>query len=177
MRFHPTAIDGAWRIELAPHLDPRGSFARVYCAAAFAEAGIDFRPVQVNLSKNPQSHTLRGLHYQHAPHFEAKYVQCVAGRLYDVAVDLRPGSPTYLAYAGFELSAAGTTLFYIPEGCAHGYLTLEPDSALFYQVSHPYVPDAGAGVRWNDPAFGIDWPAVPRHIAERDAQYPDYVRA
>lgn len=176
MRFIKTAVEGAWIVELAPHQDPRGSFARVYCEQAFADAGIDFRPRQINLSLNPAPFTLRGLHYQHAPYGEAKYVQCVAGRLYDVAVDLRPESPTYLAHVGVELVAGGNRLLYSPAGCAHGYLTLEPGSALHYQVSHPYVADAGAGVRWDDPAFGIQWPAAPQEIAERDATYPDYVK-
>jgi len=169
MRFIKTPVEGAWIVELAPHQDPRGSFARIYCEQAFADAGIDFRPVQVNLSTNPEPYTLRGLHYQRAPHGEAKYVQCMAGRLYDVAVDLRPASPTYLAHIGVELVAGGNRLLYIPAGCAHGYLTLAPDSALYYQVSHPYVAEAGAGVRWDDPAFGINWPATPQAIADRDA--------
>ena len=174
MRFVETAIMGAFVVDLVPHADARGSFARVYCETAFAEAGIDFRPVQVNLSRNPLPFTLRGMHYQHAPHGEAKYVQCVAGRLFDVAVDLRPGSPSYLASVGVELAAGENRLFYIPEGCAHGYLTLEADSALHYQVSHAYVAEAGAGVRWDDPAFAIQWPAVPQVINSRDAGYPDY---
>jgi dTDP-4-dehydrorhamnose 3,5-epimerase len=174
MRFHETAIAGAFVVELTPHEDARGSFARVYCEQAFADAGIAFRPVQVNLSRNPLPFTLRGMHYQHAPHGEAKYVHCVAGRLFDVAVDLRPGSPSYLKHVGVELVAGGNRLFYIPDGCAHGYLTLEPDSALHYQVSHPYVAAAGAGVRWDDPVFDITWPAVPQVINPRDAGYPDY---
>lgn len=176
MRFTPTAVAGVFVIELAPMGDARGSFARVWCAAAFAEAGIDFAPVQANLSSNPHAGTLRGLHYQEPPHAEGKLIHCTRGRIFDVAVDLRPGSPTYLRHAGIELSPDAARLFFVPEGCAHGYLTLEDASDVHYHVSAPYAPAAARGVRWNDPAFGIDWPMAPTLMAERDAGYPDHAR-
>lgn len=175
MKFNPTAIDGAFIIDLAPARDARGSFARIFCEEAFAAAGVPLRPVQVNLSKNPIAGTLRGLHFQSEPHGEAKLVQCVRGRIFDVAVDLRPESPTYLATVGVELSPDAERLFHIPAGCAHGYLTLEPESDVLYQVSAAYAPAAASGVRWNDPAFGIQWPVEPVSIVDRDANYPDYV--
>jgi dTDP-4-dehydrorhamnose 3,5-epimerase len=174
MKFNPTAIDGAFIIDLAPARDERGSFSRIFCTDSFAKAGAPLRPVQVNLSKNPLAGTLRGLHFQVEPHGEIKLVQCVRGRIFDVAVDLRPASPTYLASVGVELFPDAERLFHIPAGCAHGYLTLEPDSDVLYQVSAAYAPAAASGVRWNDPAFGIDWPMQPVSIADRDANYPDY---
>ena len=176
MKFNPTAIHGAFLIDLAPATDDRGSFSRIFCEKTFADAGIDLRPVQTNLSRNPLAATLRGLHFQREPHGEAKLVQCVRGRIHDVAVDLRPGSPTYLAHVAVTLSPDAQRLFHIPAGCAHGYLTLEPHSDVLYQVSAAYAPAAASGVRWNDPAFGIAWPRAPAAIADRDANYPDYRR-
>ncbi|WP_439534554.1 dTDP-4-dehydrorhamnose 3,5-epimerase family protein [Polymorphobacter sp.] len=174
MRFEPTAIAGAWIVHTAPHVDARGSFARTFCAAEFAAAGIDFTPVQLNLSRNPHRHTLRGLHGNHPPHEEAKLVQCVRGHVFDVAVDLRPGSPTRLAHVGVDLPASGDTLFYIPPGCLHGFLTLTPDSDVLYHMGSAHMAGAGYGLRWNDPALGIAWPAAPALISERDAGYPDF---
>jgi dTDP-4-dehydrorhamnose 3,5-epimerase len=175
MKFNPTAIDGAFIIDLAPARDERGSFSRIFCEDSFARAGAPLRPVQVNLSKNPLAGTLRGLHFQVEPHGEIKLVQCVRGRIFDVAVDLRPASPTYLAHVAVELSPDAERLFHIPAGCAHGYLTLEPESDVLYQVSAAYAPGSASGVRWDDPAFGIHWPIPPVSIADRDANYPDYV--
>jgi dTDP-4-dehydrorhamnose 3,5-epimerase len=175
MRFEATAIAGAFIVHTAPQVDERGSFARTFCAQSFASAGISFQPVQLNLSRNPHLHTLRGLHGNHPPHEEAKLVQCVRGHIYDVAVDLRPQSPTYLAHVGVDLPATGDALFYIPPGCLHGFLTLSPDSDVLYHMGSAHVPGAGHGLRWNDPALGIDWPAVPQLISARDASYPDLV--
>ncbi len=174
MRFVPTAIDGAFRVEMTPAADPRGSFARSFCAAEFAAAGIDFRIAQLNLSRNPRAGTLRGLHGQLPPYAEAKLVQCVRGRMFDVAIDLRPGSPTRLAHAAVELDADGDTLFYIPPGCVHGFLTLTDDTDVLYHMGTAFVPGVGFGVRWDDPAFGIAWPAAPALMSERDAGYPDF---
>lgn len=174
MRFVPTAIAGAFCVEMEPVRDDRGSFARSFCEAEFAAAGIDFRAVQMNLSRNPRARTLRGLHGQQAPYAEAKLVQCVRGRLFDVAVDLRPESPSFRRSVGIELSADGDAMFFIPPGCVHGFLTLEPDSDVLYHMGTAFVPGVGFGVRWNEPAFAIDWPAAPAVISDRDAQYPDY---
>jgi dTDP-4-dehydrorhamnose 3,5-epimerase len=174
MRFEATAIAGAFIVRCAPQMDARGSFARTFCAEAFAAAGIAFQPVQLNLSRNPQVHTLRGLHGNVPPHEEAKLVQCVRGEIFDVAVDLRKGSPTYLAHVGVTLAAEGDVLFYIPPGCLHGFLTLRPDSDVLYHMGSAFVPGVGYGLRWNDPALGIVWPAVPGVISARDAGYPDF---
>ena len=174
MRLIESDVTGAFVVELALHHDERGAFARTYCRKAFAEAGIDFVPLQCNISRNPRAGTLRGMHYQMAPHGEAKLVQCVRGRIFDVAVDLRSDSPSFGNWAGLELSADGDQLFYIPSGCAHGFLTLEPETDVLYYMGAPFVPGAGAGVRWDDPAFAVAWPAKPLVISERDATYPDF---
>ena len=174
MEFRPTAIAGAFIVELAPQADERGSFARTFCTDEFARAGIDFDAVQVNLSRNIARHTLRGMHCQAEPHAEAKLVQCTRGRIFDVAIDLRRTSPSWKAVVSVELDADANQLFYIPPGCAHGFLTLEAHSDLLYYMGTRFVPGVGLGVRWDDPAFGVDWPAAPAVISDRDATYPDY---
>ncbi len=174
MRLVPAGLDGAYFVDLAVARDDRGSFARTYCRDAFRDAGIDFEPVQCNLSRNPAAGTLRGMHYQRPPHGEAKLVQCVRGRIFDVAVDLRRASPTFGAAVGVELAADGDRLFYIPEGCAHGFLTRAADSDILYYMGKAHAPGTGAGVRWDDPAFAIPWPEPPRLISDRDASYPDF---
>jgi dTDP-4-dehydrorhamnose 3,5-epimerase len=174
MRLVPAGIHGAWFVELTLHRDERGAFGRTWCREAFRESGVAFEPVQCNISRNPKRGTLRGMHYQRPPSGEAKLIQCVRGRIHDVAIDLRRGSPTFGQSAAAELSAEGDTLFFIPEGCAHGFLTLEPDTDVFYYMGHAYVAGAGAGVRWNDPAFSIRWPHQPAVMSERDASYPDF---
>ena len=176
MRFTPTALDGVTIVELDAIEDDRGFFARTFCEEEFAKAGIAMRIRQTNLSHNPRAFTLRGLHYQVAPYEEAKVVQCVRGRIWDVAVDLRPQSRTFCGWAGVELSPEARRLFYIPPGCAHGFITLEDDSDVAYLMGEAYAPGAGRGLRWNDPAFGIDWPAQPIEMSERDAGYPDLTR-
>ena len=128
----------------------------------------------MNFSHNRDAFTLRGLHYQAAPHAEAKIVHCVRGKVYDVALDLRPASSTYMRWAAAELSPQARRMFFIPEGCAHGFLTLAPDSDIIYVMGTAFVAEAARGVRWNDPAFGIDWPAAPQVISGRDAGYRDY---
>ena len=172
MRFTPTAIEGFVIVELDVHRDERGAFSRTFCEAEFAAAGMPFRVAQANLSINPHPHTLRGLHYQEAPHAEAKIVSCLGGRIYDVAVDLRPDSPTYGRWQGVELAPGLARMVHIAEGLAHGFLTLEPDSEVHYLMAAAYAPAAGRGVRWDDPAIGIDWPAAPALISERDRAYP-----
>jgi dTDP-4-dehydrorhamnose 3,5-epimerase len=174
VRFIPTIIEGAYFVEADRVTDPRGGFQRTYCRDAFREAGLTFAPVQCGLSTNPVRATLRGLHYQRAPHQEAKLVHCVSGSVFDVAVDLRRSSRSFGKAVATTLSEFGTHLFYIPRGCAHGFLTLERDSSVAYFIDSAFEAHAGAGVRWNDPAFAIAWPAAPDLISARDAAYPDF---
>jgi dTDP-4-dehydrorhamnose 3,5-epimerase len=174
MRFVPTAIEGAWFVETDMSSDIRGSFTRSWCRDAFREAGIAFDPVQCSLSANPARGTLRGLHYQRPPHLEPKLILCVAGSMFDVAVDLRRSSPSFGKSVGTTLAAGAPRLFYIPAGCAHGFLTLAPETSAFYFIGGAFAADAGAGVRWNDRAFAIDWPEAPALMSDRDANYPDF---
>jgi dTDP-4-dehydrorhamnose 3,5-epimerase len=174
MRFVPMAVDGATIVELEGYQDSRGYFARIFCEEEFARAGITMHVLQTNISRNPRRLTLRGMHYQAEPHGEDKIVACVRGRIFDVAVDLRPDSPSYRRWASTELSADGNRLVYIPRGCAHGFLTLEESSDVLYLMGAPFVSGSARGVRWSDPAFGIAWPAEPVEISERDAGYGDF---
>jgi dTDP-4-dehydrorhamnose 3,5-epimerase len=174
MRFVPTEVAGVLRVEAEPHLDDRGGFARLHCPEAFAAAGAPFEPAQTSLSRNPHVGTLRGLHHQAAPHAETKLVRVARGRVFDVAVDLRRDSPTFRRWTGAELSADNLLGLFIPAGVAHGFLTLEPDSDVLYQISPAYRPGHAAGVRWNDPAFGVAWPAEPRLMSAADAGWPDF---
>lgn len=175
MRFSETEIAGVVVVDIEAHSDERGAFARLQCPDEFAAAGHPFTPAQTSLSRNPRPGTLRGLHYQPAPHPEVKLVRAVRGRIFDVAVDLRPGSPTHRKWTAAELSADNARALLIPEGIAHGFLTLEPDTDVLYQISPRFEPGHEAGVRWDDPAFGVAWPARPQVISERDAGYPDYM--
>lgn len=172
MHFAPTEIAGVVRVEAQPHSDERGLFARLHCPEEFTAAGIPFGPVQTSLSRNPHIHTLRGMHYQPAPYGESKLVRVTRGRAFDVAVDLRPTSPTYRRWTAVELSAENFIGLFIPEGVAHGFLTLEPDTDVLYQIAPAYRPGHAAGVRWDDPAFGIEWPAAPALMSPADAAYP-----
>jgi dTDP-4-dehydrorhamnose 3,5-epimerase len=174
MRFSPTSIVGVVLVDIEPHEDDRGAFARLQCPDEFASAGHPFSPAQTSLSRNPKTGTLRGLHYQPALHGETKLVRTVRGRMFDVAVDLRRDSPTYRRWTAAELSADSVRALLIPEGVAHGFLTLEPDTDVLYQISPAFQSGHEAGVRWNDPAFAIAWPAAPSLISERDATYPDH---
>lgn len=153
--------------------DSRGYFARTFCEEEFERAGIRMRVVQTNFSRNPKRLTLRGLHYQAQPYGESKIVHCVRGRIFDVAADLRPASRTFRRWAGVELGPEENRVFYIPAGCAHGYLTLEANSDIVYLMGGPFVPGKQRGVRWNDPMLGIEWPEKPAQISERDAHFPD----
>jgi len=173
MIFKETGLPGAWLIELERIEDGRGFFARSFCAREFAERGLAARFVQSSVSFNARAGTLRGMHFQLPPHREVKLVRCTAGAVFDAIVDLRSGSPTRLRWFGTELSAENRRMLYIPEGFAHGFLTLAPDTEVFYEMSEFYAPHAGRGLRWSDPALGIRWPAAPSVIAERDASYPD----
>ena len=174
MRFLATDIAGVVIVEAQPSADARGGFARLHCPEDFAAAGIPFAPVQTSLSTNPASGTLRGLHFQKAPRAETKLVRAVRGRVFDVAVDLRPDSPTYRRWTATELSATNLRGLFIPEGVAHGFLTLEPDTDVLYQIAPAHTPGHAAGVRWNDPAFAITWPIAPTLMSPADAAYPDY---
>lgn len=174
MIFRPTDISGV--VEVLPQRarDERGSFFRAWCAREFAAAGIAFQPLQISYSENTARHTLRGLHWQDAPAAETKLVRCVRGAVHDVALDLRPRSATRGAHVAVTLTAQAGNALLIPPGCAHGFLTLSYDAVLEYTVDAPYAPALARGVRWNDPAFGIAWPAPPAVISGRDAAWPDW---
>ncbi len=175
MRITPTKLPGVFVIDIEPHGDERGFFARTYCHKQFAAQGLCTQWVQCNVSFNARAGTLRGLHWQAAPHEEIKLVRCTAGAAYDVVVDLRAASPTYRQWVAVELSASNRRAVYIPAGCAHGFQTLVDNTELFYQMSAFYVPQAARGVRWNDPALAIEWPACDaRIIAPRDRSFPDW---
>jgi dTDP-4-dehydrorhamnose 3,5-epimerase len=175
MIFSETELAGAYVVDLERREDERGFFARAWCANEFAEHGLSTKLVQANLSFNSRKGTLRGMHYQVEPHAEAKLVRCTRGAIYDVIIDLRPDSETYRHWIGVELDADSRRALYVPEGFAHGYQTLAPDSETFYQVSEFYAPDAERGVRWNDPAFGIVWPDSEKaFLSEKDRDWPDF---
>ena len=174
MTFAETAVVGAWVVEPERLSDERGFFARTWDAEIFAERGLDARLAQCSVSYNARRGTLRGMHYQAAPHEEAKLVRCTRGSIFDVAVDLRPGSKTFRRWFGVELSADYRLAVYVPEGCAHGFLTLSDDSEVAYQISEFWAPDAGRGVRFDDPAFSIEWPEEVVVVADRDRTYPDF---
>jgi dTDP-4-dehydrorhamnose 3,5-epimerase len=175
MRFTPLDIPGAYLIDVEPHRDDRGFFARTWCAREFAEHGLTARLAQCSVSFNEHAGTLRGLHYQAAPHEEAKLVRCTHGAIFDVLVDLRPASPSFKAWVGAELSAGNRRMMYVPEGVAHGFQTLERASEVLYLISEFYAPESARGVRWDDQAFNIAWPAAERRIvSDRDLAYPDF---
>lgn len=174
MRLDPTRLSGLMVVEPTPHADDRGLFARTFDADTFAAAGLPVHWPQCNTSWNPRRGTLRGLHFQTDPKPEPKLVRCTRGRIFDVAVDLRPGSATRCHWFGLELSADNRRALYIPAGFAHGFLTLEDASEVFYQMGERYDGSLASGVRWNDPAFGIHWPHPPLLLSDRDATYPDF---
>ena len=162
-RIHPERIT-----------DERGFFARTWCAEEFKEAGLNARLAQCSISFNARKGTLRGMHYQSVPFAETKLVRCTRGAIYDVVLDLRRESPTFRKWIGVTLTAENREMVYIPEGCAHGFLTLEDHSEVFYQMSEFHHPEAAHGVRWNDPAFGIEWPDEVTVISERDRTLLDF---
>jgi dTDP-4-dehydrorhamnose 3,5-epimerase len=174
--FRPTALAGVWIVEPERHRDARGFFARTWCAEEFRARGLRDTLAQASLSHNARRGTLRGLHYQAAPHEEAKLVRCTRGALVDVVVDLRETSPTFARHVAVRLDADGRLAVYVPEGCAHGYQTLVDDTEVFYQMSGPHVPGAARGVRWDDPAFGLAWPVPDPIMLDRDRAYPDFRR-
>lgn len=173
LTFADTELAGVVVVEPEPSLDERGAFARWYCRQEFAEHGIDFVPVQASVSSNLRRGTLRGLHFQVAPQEEAKLVLCTRGSAFDVAVDVRTGSPTYGRWISVELSAASRRAVYVPPGCAHGFQTLEDDTELLYLISELYEPSLQRGVRWDDPDLRIAWPeAAQRVVSDRDRNLP-----
>jgi dTDP-4-dehydrorhamnose 3,5-epimerase len=174
MIFATTPLSGAVLVTPDRFADERGFFAVTWDQAEFESHAINPRLVQRNLSGNHAAATLRGMHFQREPHAQAKLVICLTGAVFDVAVDLRPESPSYRQWFGAELRADTGTMLYIPEGCAHGYETLEPDSTVEYLMSGLYAPDSADGVRWDDPAFGIRWPLPPTVMAERDRTWSDF---
>jgi dTDP-4-dehydrorhamnose 3,5-epimerase len=175
MRFTPAELPGVYLIEPERLEDERGFFARTWCQQEFAAHQLDAQLTQCNISFNVHRGTLRGLHYQVAPHAEAKVIRCTMGAVYDVAVDLRPDSPTFKHWLAVELTAQNRTMIYLPHGIAHGLQTLADNSEVFYQMSEVYHPECARGVRWNDAAFGIRWPLEPIVISLKDQQYPDFV--
>jgi len=172
LRFSATALDGVVQIALEPIEDDRGFFARAWCRDEFTDAGLDATFVQENVGFSISAGTLRGLHYQRAPSEEVKLVRCTAGSVWDVAVDLRPASDTYCQWVGVELSAERRNMVYVPEGCAHGYLTLTDGAEVRYLTSRPYAPGAATGVRFDDEALGIAWPRGVTVVSEQDRSWP-----
>jgi dTDP-4-dehydrorhamnose 3,5-epimerase len=174
MLFEETRVQGAYVIDLELRNDRRGFFARTWCQKEFAACGLTAHVVQINVSHNTHKGTLRGMHYQSAPFQEAKVVSCTRGAIYDVVLDLRADSPTYLRWDAAELTAENRRQLYVPEGCAHGFQTLTDDTELLYLMSEFYVPDHACGVRYDDPAFGIQWPLPVGVLTEADRTWPDY---
>lgn len=172
MRFVETRLAGAFVVSVEPHQDERGAFARTYCAREFEAAGLSPTIAQASVSVNHSRGTLRGMHYQAAPAGEIKLVRCTAGAIFDVIVDLRPDSPTYLQHVAVELSADNRTALYIPELFAHGFITLRDDTEVFYQISEFYAPGHGRGLRYDDPALAIEWPEPVRVISDQDRAWP-----
>ncbi|MEO8325113.1 MAG: dTDP-4-dehydrorhamnose 3,5-epimerase [Nitrospirota bacterium] len=170
-----TPLKGAFLIDPEKIEDTRGFFARTWCQREFERHGISFIPVQCNVSYNKKKGVLRGMHYQNVPHQESKLVWCIKGAIHDVIIDLRAMSPTKTQHISVVLTAENRRMLYIPEGFAHGFQTLENESEIFYQMSEFYAPEYAKGVRWNDPAFGIQWPMDERLISDRDQSYPDFI--
>ena len=174
MKFHPTKLPGGFEIHLEPIRDERGYFARAWCRNEFEEHGLESAIVQCNISFNTRKGTLRGMHYQAAPFAETKLVRCTQGAICDVVLDLRPQSPTFKGWVAVTLTAENRNMVYVPKGCAHGFLTLQDETEVFYQMSEVYNAESARGVRWNDPTFAIAWPEKVEVISDRDRNYPDF---
>jgi dTDP-4-dehydrorhamnose 3,5-epimerase len=170
-----TKLNGVFVIDLEKQQDERGFFARTWCKREFERNGLNSDLVQCNVSFNRRRGTLRGMHYQTAPCEEVKLVRCTAGAIFDVVIDLRSNSPSFMEWIGVELSASNHRMLYVPERVAHGFQTLEDDTEVFYQMSEFYAAAHAAGIRWNDPTFSIQWPPADRIISARDAAFPDFV--
>lgn len=176
MIFEPTRLDGAWLLGPERHEDERGFFARLWSASEFAARGLASTLDQCSLSYNRLAGTIRGMHYQAFPFEEAKVVRCVRGAIHDVLLDLRPASPTFGQWVARELTGDNRLAFYVPAGVAHGFQTLTDNAEVLYLIDQPYAPALAHGVRWNDPAFGIEWPLPAAVMSDRDRHYPDFVR-
>jgi dTDP-4-dehydrorhamnose 3,5-epimerase len=174
MKFTESKVQGAYIIEIDKFEDERGFVAYSWTARDFLGQDLDTKFVEMIISYNVRQGTLRGMHFQSEPFAQAKLVRCTKGAIYDVAIDLRPDSPTFKQWDAVELTAENHRMFYIPEGCAHGFQTLEDDTEVFYQISNVYAPENYGGVRWDDPAFGIRWPDAERTIIARDREFPDF---
>ena len=175
MIFTDLDLEGAFILDIEKHADERGFFARTWDDEAMSQYGLASQILQCSVSFNTKKGTLRGMHYQVGPHAEAKIIRCTRGAIFDVIIDLRPGSKTYTRWAAVELTADNRRSLYVPEGFAHGFQTLSPNTEVFYQISQRYVPESQRGVRWDDPAFGIKWPEVSeRTISDRDRAWPDF---
>lgn len=174
MLFHETELKGAFIIEVKKLEDERGFFGRSFCMKEFEEHGLNPAVVQANVSYNKKKATLRGMHYQVSPYEETKLVRCVRGAIYDVIIDLRKDSETYRKWIGVELTEGSYRMLFVPEGFAHGFITLKDETEVIYQVSQFYTPGSEKGLRWNDPAFQIEWPLTPEIISEKDKSHPDY---
>lgn len=175
MIFKETAVKDAYIIEIERRTDDRGFFARTWCRKEFEAQGLNTNLVQANVAFNIKRGTLRGMHYQISPYEETKLIRCTKGAIYDVIIDIRRNSPTYMKWIGAELTADNYRMLYVPEGFAHGYQTLQDNSEVSYQVSQFYTPNSEQGVRWNDPAFKITWPETEKVIiSEKDRSWPDY---
>jgi len=173
MIFLPTKIPGVMVVEMEKREDSRGYFARAWCEREFADQGLP-RFVQTNMSMSRRKGTIRGLHYQLAPHGEAKYMRCVRGAIFDVVADIRLGSPSYKQWIGIELTADNRKGIFVPEGLPHAYQALTDDAEVIYSTSYEYTPGAERGIRWNDPALGIDWPIEEVIVSDKDANWPDW---
>ena len=172
MRFAETDIAGAWVIDPTFHQDDRGRFFRAWCTREFAERRITFLPVQANMGLSVHKGTVRGMHFQVEPALETKLVRCTRGAMFDVALDLRPESPTYGKWYGVELTAENGRMLYVPDRCGHGYQTLEDDTEMYYMTSQFYTPSAARGARFNDPVFDIQWPLAPTVVSDQDRNWP-----
>lgn len=176
MNFVETGLAGAYVVDIAPREDERGFFARTFCADEFAAAGLHTTFPQCNISVNRKKGTLRGMHFQAAPHAEPKLVRCARGAIFDVIIDLRVGSPTRTCWFGVELTSANARALYVPEGFAHGFQTFVDDTEVLYYMGAKYHPASALGVRWNDPEFAIKWPLAAPILSERDANYPGFAK-
>jgi dTDP-4-dehydrorhamnose 3,5-epimerase len=172
MKFTPINIHGAFLVELEPREDSRGSFSRAFCLREFEQQGIQFQVVQANLARTHQAGVVRGLHYQEKPAEEQKFVRCIAGAVYDVLVDMRPQSPSYRSVYAIRLDNHNRLALFIPGGVAHGYQVLEDNTEFMYMTDQYYTPGLEKGVRYSDPALGVQWPLPPRDVAERDERWP-----
>lgn len=176
MKLSALELPDVFLLEPELQTDSRGSFGRLYCRERFLELGLDPAISQCNISHNRLAGTLRGMHFQESPHAEIKLVRCQAGASFHVIIDLRQDSPAYCRWTGVELSPDSHRSLYVPEGCAHGFLTLEPNTTIHYQMSSPYVPESARGVKWDDPAFGIEWPIAVETVSDRDRAFAPFER-